>query len=186
MSRARFLSGAAALVALAALAPSRAAAQSGPDASLTLDVACDGRTWRYDAGTAGPPTRGTTFIVSGIAFPAGTFARGRTTPDSPGRIGIWVCRGTYLFDLDEIVKGAEPHVYTTQHFQFDDGSILATEGLEGGAQTFTRVVLGGAGKYAGVRGSVAQLGTHTNNTVLPIASGVEVPAPNYVFRFSFT
>ncbi len=196
--RGRVLAGGAALAAAALGAQRIAAAQPAqperperperpepPGTSLTLEVACDGRTQRWDSGPAGTGQRGTTFIVTGKIFPAGTLAKGPTGPDSSGSIGTWVCRGTLYFDLAEIAQGKEPHAATSQLFLFDDGSQLVTEGLEGGAAEFTRLVTGGTGRYRGTRGQVTEREVGTNPTLLKPAPGVEVPAPNFAFRFSF-
>jgi hypothetical protein len=194
LARGRVLAGGAALAAAAAAlgAHSIAAAQSGqrerperPEQALALEVSCDGRTQRWDSGAVGTGLRGATFVVNGKIFPAGTFAKGPTGPDSPGSIGTWVCRGTLYFDLAEIAQGKEPHAATTQFFLFDDGSQLVTEGVEGGAAEFTRLVAGGTGRYRGTRGQVTEREVGTNPTLLKPAPGVEIPAPNFVFRFSF-
>jgi hypothetical protein len=193
LARGRVLGGGAVLAAVAAAlgAQGIAAAQTGrperperPGQTLALEVSCDGRTQRWDSGAVGTGLRGSTFIVNGKIFPEGTFAKGPTSPDSPGSIGTWVCRGTLYFDLAEIAQGKEPHVATTQIFLFDDGSQLVTEGMEGGAAEFTRVIAGGTGGYQGARGQVTEREVGTNPTPLKPAPGVEIPAPNFVFRFS--
>ena len=38
---------------------------------------------------------------------------------TPGTIGKWVCRGTWNFSPEEVLKGAIPHVSTTQHYLVD-------------------------------------------------------------------
>jgi hypothetical protein len=190
LARGRVLAGGAALAAAAAAVGAQriATAQSGqpdrPEHTLSLEVSCDGRTQRWDSGAVGTGLRGTTFIVNGKIFPADTFAKGPTGPDSPGSIGTWICRGTLYFDLAEIAAGKEPHAATTQVFLFDDGSQLVAEGLEGGAAEVTRLVTGGTGRYRGARGQGTEREVGTNPTLLKPAPGVEVPAPNIVFRFS--
>ncbi|GEM_PF-5426191 len=142
--------------------------------------------WPGENGASGPAVRGSTFIVSGKLFPAGTFGSNpeRFGPDSPGSIGAWICAGTFQYDLAEIAKGKAPHVISTQYYLLDDGSVLMSEGLEGGMTT-TRVILGGAGKYAGARGTVVEKhGVSDNNTLIRLGPGVDLPAPNIVFGFN--
>jgi hypothetical protein len=181
--RAKLFAGGAA-AALATLAPAAAglATAADPTMDLRLDVCCDGRTFRLDNGLAGPPARGSTFIVNGKLFPGGTFAKAPTNPDSPGSIGTWICRGQFYFGLDDIAKGAVPHVATTQYYLFDDGSLLVSDGLEGG-QWVLRAVIGGTGKYLAAKGICTEEEAGTNNTMIKLAPGVEVPAPNIVFNF---
>ncbi len=148
-----------------------------------MDVSCDGRTFRLDNNAEVPLRRGAAFIVNGVIFPAGSFAKGKTGPDSAGRIGLWVCRGTFQFDLAEIAGGALPHVTTIQQYVFDDGSLLVSEGPEGGTRVI-RAVYGGTGRYLGARGAVTQEEVGPNDTVITLAPGVQVPAPN--IHLSFT
>jgi hypothetical protein len=190
ITRGQLLAGGAATaaVSVAALGARAAHAADAPAGGQTfsLDVSCDGRTFRYENGASGPAVRGSTFIVSGKLFPAGTFGSNpeRFEPDSPGSIGAWICAGTFQYDLAEIAKGKAPHVISTQYYLLDDGSVLMSEGLEGGMTTL-RVILGGAGKYAGARGTVVEKhGVSDNNTLIRLGPGVELPAPNIVFGFN--
>jgi hypothetical protein len=176
--------GAGLLSGAAAMVPTALA----KDAALTLDVACDGRTWRFDAAFAdavdGDPMaikRGTMFIVNGKIFPSGTIDAGLSSPDQEGAIGTWVCRGCFYFDFAEISEGAVPHAATTQLYMFDDGSALYSEGLEGGLQ-IVRPLTGGIGKHAGARGEVTQQERGTNDTVF---AGLGIAAPNIQFDFDF-
>jgi len=189
-----FAGGAAAAAALAGLgaqavaqaapaSPSPAAPAPAGAQSLALEVCCDGRSFRFDNGLNGAPQRGTTFIVSGKIFPAGTFAKGPTNPDSAGSVGTWLCRGTFQYSLSEIANGATPHVATTQLYLFNDGSMLVSEGLEGG-QWVLRSITGGTGSYLGARGYVTQEEKATNNTMIQLAPGVAMPAPNIAFNYS--
>lgn len=179
------LGGAAVLSGAAALMP-RALAQAD-NTTLTLDVACDGRTWRFDtafadtfAGDLMTIKRGTMFIVNGKIYPAGTIDAGLSGPDQEGAIGTWVCRGGFYFDFADIGEGAVPHAATTQYYLFDDGSALYSEGLEGGVQV-VRLVTGGVGTHFGARGEVTQEEVGENDTEL---AGWGVPAPNIVFGFA--
>ncbi len=189
ISRGQLLVGGAATSAAvaAALAPGIVAAADAPAGgqSLNLDVCCDGRTLRFDNGIGSGPTRGAAFIVNGKIFPSGTFGSNpdALSPDSAGSIGTWVCRGNWFYDLAEVAKGKTPHVATTQYYIFDDGSMLVSDGLEGGVKT-VRVVTGGAGKYTGSRGSGSENEVSKNSTMLQLATGVALPAPNIVFSFN--
>jgi hypothetical protein len=187
------LAGATALATLAG--PGGTAAQT----TLELDMACDGRTFRLNrtnqTGEIGLPVVGDTFIVYGSVYPAGSFDHGVAGPDDPGAIGRWICRGTFLIDIE---SGAVPHVVTTVLFALADGLSatnglvgeatdgLLTQGLEGGLEE-TRIVLGGGyGRHAGARGEVVQVLRGENETLIELAPDVSVSAPNYTFQFSFT
>jgi hypothetical protein len=187
--RARLLAGGAAVgAAFAALfrgAPAGAApATPAPaaTAAVAFDVCCDGRTFKLDNGLSVTPARGSGYIVNGKIFPAGTFAKGPTDPESPGSIGTWVCRGHFYFGLEEIMKGAVPHVASTQYYVLDDGSMLVSDGLEGGAW-FLRAITGGTGRYLGSRGLCTEEEVGTNPTMIQLAQGVAAPAPNLAFNF---
>jgi hypothetical protein len=187
--RARLLAGGAAFgAAFTALfrgAPAGAAPAAPAPAATTpvaFDVCCDGRTYRLANGLGGEPGRGAGYIVNGKLFPAGTFAKGPTNPDSPGSVGTWVCRGHFYYGLDEIMRGAAPHVASTQYYILDDGSMLVSDGLEGGAW-FLRAVTGGTGRYLGTRGLCTEEQVGTNTTMIQLAQGVAVPAPNIAFNF---
>ena len=157
------LAAAAALLMLlpagAVIAPLPAMLEAKSDTEFIVDVAIDGRTFGFDDITVTDVTlvrRGTTFIVSGPIYPAGTLPEGGTPdvpspvgPDTPGRIGTWVCRGTFNIDFADILAGAAPHVTSTQFFYFDDGRMLVTDGPEGG-MLVQRAVLGGTGGHAGL------------------------------------
>ncbi len=173
---------AAAVAAVAALAPKAAAAAPAAAEDLRLEVCCDGRTFKLDNGVGGGPTRGSAFIVSGRLYPAGTFAKGKTGPDTPGSVGTWVCRGHFNYDLGDIAKGATPHVATTQYYVFNDGSMLVSDGMEGG-QWVQRAVTGGTGKYTGAAGICTEEEVAENDTKLELAKGLALPAPNIVFNF---
>jgi hypothetical protein len=131
---------------------------------LMYDVAIDANTFRLNkGGTLLDALRGDGFIVNGKIYPAGTIPPGGT-PDSPGpfdpatapgSIGTFVCRGTFFYDITEILTlGREPHVYTTQHFEFDNGNVLVAEGPEGGRQL--RAIIGGMRGFSGASGEAIE------------------------------
>lgn len=129
--------------------------------TITLDVALDGRTFvvnRVDP-SAGSINRGDTFVLDGKIFEGGTIPLGGTKtepssvgPDSPGVIGDWICRGTYLVDSAEL-STAKIQRATTNYFLLPDKDRLVTEGFEGAASDITRVITGGLRQYDGARGN---------------------------------
>ena len=173
-----------ALIGLAPLVPTRfdrAAVAFAADKTFVLDVSEDAGTWRSTRGDfshIAESKRGDTFIVEGSIYPGGTIPSGDNVfgPNSPGRIGTWVIRGTLIFDLDpDILAGAAPHVVGTQtyllpeHFEitnrYNTANSLASDGLEGGVTT-QLIVLGGTGPCSGARGEVTQATLGSNSTGL--------------------
>ena len=142
--------------------------------TLVYDVACDARTFRLNkSGTLMDARRGDGFIVQGKIYPGGTIPPGGTmenpgpfNPDTaPGNIGNWVCRGTFSFDISEILAGSHPHLYSAQYHLFDDGKGLVHEGPEGGAPQL-RAVIGGMGGFIGAAGEVLEEPIGVNSTGL--------------------
>jgi hypothetical protein len=145
---------------------------------LVLDIAIDGRTFRLDNPVPPNPfnpfspanigliKRGNTFIVTGKIYPGGTIPAGGSfgspvfSPDTPGSIGTWICRGTFALDGTDILAGSLPMVYTTQIFQLSTGSIWS-DGAEGGPNV--RAVTGGTGSYSGASGDVSQIDLGVNS-----------------------
>ncbi len=132
--------------------------------NLSYDVAIDIKTFSLsnnDPADPKNPRRGSTFVVYGKIFPAGTIPAGVSSfdPNQPGSIGNWVCRGVFLADYADVISGAAAlTVHTTQLFLFTtDDTMLVTEGLEGNVGVSThRVVTGGTGAYAGATGQSLQ------------------------------
>src|SRR5262249_10321999 len=88
------------------------------ETALTVDVACDARTYRQnnmDPSALGSH-RGDTFIVAGRIFPGGTIPAGDGvfSPDNPGSIGKWICRGVWMVSSDQLAAGASPAFDTSQ------------------------------------------------------------------------
>jgi hypothetical protein len=141
-----------------------ARAQGGDVRTLSYDVAIDVKTFSLnnnDPANKSNPVRGSTFIVYGKIFPAGTIPSGVTSfdPNQPGSIGTWVCRGVFLADYADIASGtAKLAFHTTQLFMFaNDEMMVATEGMEGNVGVNTnRVVTGGTGLFRGVTGEELQ------------------------------
>ena len=168
-------------LAVAALAlllqAGRAQADRERENVFVIDVACDGRTYRQnnvDPSVAGSH-RGDTFIVEGKIYPGGTIpvGEGVFSPDNPGGIGTWICRGTWMVSSDELAGGAAPAFDTSQVYLLPDDAVqLFSEGLEGPQPTL-RAVTGGAGSMSGASGQVRQELLGTNVTGL------------FNFRFTF-
>jgi hypothetical protein len=76
-----------------------------------------------------------------------------------------VCRGTFNFDIGEILAGAHPHLYSTQIHLFDNGNALVHEGPEGGAPEL-RALTGGMGGFLGASGEVLEEPIGVNSTGL--------------------
>lgn len=180
MLKKTFLSILLALLMLVAIHVTRkpvlAADHDRGDKTLKVDVAIDGATLTLnnnDPKDPGDPRRGSTFIVTGKIFPAGTIPSGITPfdPNQPGSIGTWICRGVFLADFADIASGKAQLAFdTTQLFLFpDDNNALATEGIEGNVGVTThRVVLGGTGVFDGVSGTERQdtIGVNQNGNGL--------------------
>lgn len=142
-------------------------ANQARDKEITIDVACDARTYRQnnvDPAATGA-NRGDTFIVEGKIYPAQTIPAGEAvfSPDEPGSIGTWICRGVWLVSSDDLAGGASPAFDTAQTYLLpDESEQLFSEGLEGPTPTL-RAVTGGTGAMSGATGQVRQelLGTNT-------------------------
>lgn len=155
----------------------QSSADNGSSGEFTIDVACDARTYRQnnvDPFATGSH-RGDTFVVSGKIYPADTIpvGQGVFSPDNPGSIGNWICRGVWVASSDDLANGASPAFDTSQIYLLpDDARQILSEGLEGAAPTL-RAVTGGTGSMAGVSGQVRQELLGTNATGL------------FNFRFTF-
>lgn len=155
----------------------QATADTGSPGEFTIDVACDARTYRQnnvDPAASGSH-RGDTFIVSGKIYPGGTIPAGQGvfSPDNPGSIGDWTCRGVWLVSSTELAGGAAPAFDTSQIYLLpNETKQLFSEGLEGPAPTL-RAVTGGTGSMSQATGQVRQELLGTNVTGL------------FNFRFTF-
>ena len=187
---------AASLLAAAGLLwkPGQAQAQGGGrGGQLVLDVACLGHSFAPDFTGALDPNngdlRGLSFYVEGLIFPAGTILPGSADfdPSSVPPIGHWLCRGWFMNYPSRMAPGA----VTTQEYllsvidSVENPSPLDTlvsSGLEGGANVFTRAVVGGSGRYRHARGEVVQETIGMNTTILNVFNE---NAPNFRFYFTF-
>ncbi len=176
----RFISCTFALVVVAVvlvLAPWRSGLAKQKGNTFVIDVACDARTYTQNNvnPAASGSNRGDTFIVSGKIYPGNTIPSGSGvfSPDNPGSIGTWICRGVWMVNLDQLAAGASPAFDTSQVYLLpDDSNQLFSEGLEGPQPTL-RAVTGGTGAMDGVTGQVQQQLLGTNVTGL------------FNFRFTF-
>lgn len=142
----------------------------GAGETFTIDVACDARTYRQNNVDPSAPgsNRGDTFIVQGKIYPGGTIPKGDNvfSPDNPGSIGTWICRGAWMVSSSELSAGSSPAFDTTQIYLLpDESKQIFSEGLEGPQPTL-RAVTGGTGTTAGIRGQVRQELLGTNVTGL--------------------
>jgi hypothetical protein len=151
--------------------------------TVVIDVACDATTFALNTTRSADtgPVRGSSFIVNGKIYPAGTIPAGNGFDiNTPGLIGTWVCRGAFNFSIAEILAGSAPAQSSTQNYLFSPtaGSMavddsLASVGEEGGVTTH-RAVTGGTGIYRGLIGEVQQEILGVNSSGL------------FNFRFTFT
>src|SRR5713226_10646391 len=107
--------------------------------SMILDVACDGRTFynnRVDPA-ATTAARGDSLVVHGKIYPGQTIPAGGTTtspvfsPDEPGSMGDWICRGTFLVNRADMLAGVAQNLASTQNYMLKDGSGIIKEEIEG-------------------------------------------------------
>jgi hypothetical protein len=165
--------------------------------ALEWDVALDGRTFRVVRGDqsnpSALPTVGDTFVMYGSIYPAGTIAAGLSGPDQAGSLGKWICRGIFNVDL---ATEAVPHAITNVLHVLREGlsatsagvetavDALVHEGFEGGYPVGRRAVVGGHGRFAGVRGETFQTYRGENETLIQLTPEIAVPASNYTFTFT--
>lgn len=135
-------------------------ADNGQTVRFTIDVAEDFT--KFVPTPVSPtdmePKRGAWFLTEGRLFPGGTIKGDGSTfdPSSPGSLGTWLCRGTHLISLAEILAGGSPWVATTQTYLGPHGTpTLTTDGLEG-IGTFVRAVTGATGAFEGLIGEQRQ------------------------------
>lgn len=174
-----------------------AAAQTGRRVrgkKVTFDVACRGDTIRVifhpDANPAGGDLYGSTFLVEGYLYRAGTIPAGENVKlaDLGDPTGHWFCNSTFMIHP----RRGEPHLIGHQHYTFGvirSGDLfprtqLVSHGMEGTnpgtTEEFVRAVTGGTGRYSGARGTILQKVIGTNDTKLaPLG---DLPAPNFRFE----
>lgn len=149
------------VVTLLSICPLALSAGDADVIRLTVDVAEDFS--KFTPTLLDPddlePKRGSFFLTEGRVFPRNTIQGDGADfdPNSPGAIGLWVCRGAHLADASAILSGdAEIWVATTQNYLLpDDRRSIATEGREG-SLPIARTIVGGTGPYRGYVGEQRQ------------------------------
>lgn len=175
------------------VAAPRAEAKAHRAGRVIVEVACFGNTFAHILAPGASPTdqsnwRGTTFVVEGALYRAGTIPVGVTDwdPSSATPIGQWFCRGwfisrtgrpgeadrpepTGIVDQDYVVGLITPaHVFPRD--------TITTAGLTGTAdlqQHPIYSVTGGTGRFLAARGQITQRVIGANTT----------GAPNFVCDF---
>ena len=129
-------------------------AQSGHQEGLTLDVAIDCRTWRFNQGIPDSAFgRGDTFIANGKIFRGGTLPAGMTgDPNAPGSIGTFIEHGTMAATLAEIIAGKRPAFIGTWLHMLNDGRTIVAIGPH--PDSGPMAVVGGMGSLAGASGQM--------------------------------
>jgi hypothetical protein len=139
--------------------------------TFTVDVALGVHYYQNSkdpAETAPNPaafSEGDTFFQDGAVYPEGTIPRGHITfdPDTPGAIGTYKVRGTWITDLENFenavahrAKAAPEMAFATEILTFgNERDAIMTDGPYPNAYfSARRVVLGGTGRFRGVVGEV--------------------------------
>lgn len=158
---------------------------------LVIDMACLGDTFRFipaPGDNMNDDLRGAPFSVEGNIYRAGTIEGDGFDPSEVKPTGTWVCRGWLMFAPGRPTPSviSQQEYFLSEPLGGPDAFIadqIVSSGLEGaGKKAPVRSVMGGTGRYAGVRGVVIQHGLGTNTTSLWFA-GALGPAPNFRFEF---
>ncbi len=128
--------------------------QAGDQESLTLDVAIDCNTWRFNQGIPDSAVgRGDTFIANGKIFRGGTLPAGMTgDPNAPGSIGTFIEHGTMAATIAEIIAGKRPAFIGTWLHILNDGRTIVAIGPH--PDSGPMAVVGGMGSLAGASGQM--------------------------------
>ncbi len=111
----------------------------------------------------GLPAYGNPFVTQGYIYEAGTLDGGGEGVNADGSpvfpdkvIGVWTCDGWYVADGAHTTTGTI--IISRQVFQFDDDSVIITQGAETAdyGVAMPRVITGGLGDYAGIDGVMYQ------------------------------
>jgi homocysteine S-methyltransferase len=111
----------------------------------------------------GMPAYGNPFLTQGYIYEAGTLAFGGEGVNADGSpvfpdkvIGTWTCDGWYVGDGAHTKTGTM--IVSRQVFQFDDGGIIVSQGVELAdyGVPMQRVITGSLGEYADLDGVLVQ------------------------------
>jgi len=147
------------------------------DAPMRFDVAEDHTRFVFAAKPVhddGMPAFGNAFVTQGYVYEEGTLDGGHEgvnpdgTPVFPGRvIGTWTCDGWYVGDGFHTKEGTI--LISRQVFEFEDGSILISQGPEAVDENIPlpRAITGGTGDFSDV-------GEEMSQTLLGMSEGFGV------------
>ena len=141
--------------------------EAGQQENLTLDVAIDCRTWRFNQGIPDSAAgRGDTFIANGKIFRGGTLPAGMTgDPNAPGSIGTFIEHGTMAATIAEIIAGKRPAFIGTWLHILNDGRTIVAIGPH--PDSGPMAVVGGMGSLAGASGQMDVSIIGANSTGCP-------------------
>ena len=164
------------LTSFAALAALSAMAFAG-DAPTRFDVAEDHTRFVFASTPVhddGLPAYGNAFVTQGYVYEAGTLDGGHEgvnpdgSPAFPDKvIGTWTCDGWYVGNGFHTKAGTI--LISRQVFEFEDGSILISQGPESVDENIPlpRAITGGTGEFAGI-------GEEMSQTLLGMSDGFGV------------
>ena len=137
------------------------------DAPMRFDVAEDHTRFVFASAPVhddGLPAFGNAFVTQGYVYEDGTLDGGHegVNPDGspvfPDKvIGTWTCDGWYVGDGFHTKEGTI--LISRQVFEFDDGSILISQGPESVDENIPlpRAITGGTGDFAGIGNEMSQV-----------------------------
>jgi hypothetical protein len=139
--------------------------------SITLDLAVDCRTFKYNRGVPGDQVvQGDSYLTKGRIFSAGTLRPGpqANDPNDPGSIGFWVNRGQNAASFAEIIAGAQfPISFFTEYYILNNGTSLVGEGFNLSSTIARLAVVGGIGDLSGANGEASAVIIGSNKTGCP-------------------
>lgn len=153
------------MISVAALATAFSSAASAEQLAA-FDVAEDLSKFTYADSPVfddGMPAYGNVFVTQGYIYPAGTLDGGVEgtladgSPAWPDKVlGVWTCDGVFVGEGMRTEAGTI--LISRQVFEFNDGSVIVTQGPEkiDFDTPFDRVITGGTGDYAELDGTMEQ------------------------------
>jgi hypothetical protein len=156
------------IVIVLSLAAAVLVGAQSPDSAQTLqvEVAEDGGRFVFDDLNLfedGMPGYGSAFVTQGYIYPAGTLNGSNGVlengePEFPDLVlGEWTCFGWMIGDGARTETGK--WVVSTQIYEFNDGSMVVTDGFEivDFDAPVTRAVTSGTGEYRSAGGEMVQI-----------------------------